>query len=84
TWLTGITVQFLIDQEGFRSARPSFKFTGVARLRSVHGTKAPGALMAQFRPITREVFHFHYAPFETPPVLRRVTVDFDEMHDYLT
>ncbi|KDR85776.1 hypothetical protein GALMADRAFT_132430 [Galerina marginata CBS 339.88] len=84
SWLKGVTVQFLIDQEGFRAAQPSFKFTGVARLRSAQSSRAPGTVMAQFRPVTRQAFHFHYAPFETPPILRRVTVDFDESHDYLS
>jgi hypothetical protein len=40
--------------------------------------------MAQFRPIIRQAFHFHYAPFESPPVLRRVTVNDDETHDYVS
>ncbi|KAF8971755.1 hypothetical protein BDZ97DRAFT_1753012 [Flammula alnicola] len=84
SWLKHITVQFLIDQEGFRAAQPSFRFTGIVRLRSSQHSKSPDAVMAQFRPVPRQAFHFHYAPFETPPILRRVTVNGDETHDYVS
>ncbi|KAH9486227.1 hypothetical protein JR316_0000291 [Psilocybe cubensis] len=83
-WLKEVTVQFLIDQEGFRAAHPSFKFGGVARIRPSQNSKAPLIVMAQFRPVARQAFHFHHAPFESPPILRRVTVNFDETHDYLS
>ena len=83
-WLQDITVQFLVDQEGFRAAQPNFKFARIARLRSSQHSKSPDTVMAQFRPIIRQAFHFHYAPFESPPVLRRVTVDDDETHDYVS
>jgi len=83
-WLQDITVQFLVDQEGFRAAQPNFKFARIARLRSSQHSRSPDTVMAQFRPITRQAFHFHYAPFESPPVLRRVTVDDDETHDYVS
>ncbi|KAF4612270.1 hypothetical protein D9613_004275 [Agrocybe pediades] len=88
-WMKGTTVQFLIDQEGFRAAQPSFKYTGVTRVRppqqgSSKATDGEFITMAQFRPINRQSFHFHYAPFETCPNLRRLTVDFDENYDYLS
>lgn len=85
-WLKGTTIQFLIDQEGFRAAQPFFRFTGVARVRPPQGSKLGDAslIMAQFRPIARQSFHFHYAPFETCPNLRRLTVDFDENYDYFS
>ena len=83
-WLQDITVQFLVDQEGFRAAQPNFRFAGIARLRSSQHSKSPDTVMAQFRPTIRQAFHFHYAPFESPPVLRRVTVDDDETHDYVS
>ncbi|KAF9567749.1 hypothetical protein CPC08DRAFT_626322, partial [Agrocybe pediades] len=78
--MKGTTVQFLIDQEGFRAAQPSFKYTGVTRVRPPQQGSSKAAdgeftTMAQFRPINRQSFHFHYAPFETCPNLRRLTVD---------
>ncbi|CAA7264860.1 unnamed protein product [Cyclocybe aegerita] len=84
SWLRGLAVSFLVDQEGFRAAQPSFKFSGIARLRSSPEVKLPDTLMAQFRPISRQSFHFHHAPFESPPILRRVTLNDDETHDYVS
>lgn len=83
-WLQDITVQFLVDQEGFRAAQPNFRFARIARLRSSQHSRSPDTVMAQFRPIIRQAFHFHYAPLESPPVLRRVTVNDDETHDYVS
>ena len=83
-WIRDITVQCLIDQEGFRSAQPSFKLSGIVHLRSSLETQAPGPATAQFRPITRQSFHFHHAAFETPPILRRVTTNDEETHDYVS
>ena len=83
-WLKDITVQFLIDQEGFRDAEPCFKYSGILRVRSASQTKKPEKLMAQFRPVSRQHFHFHHAPLESPPVLRRITVNSDESSDYVS
>ncbi|KAF8167321.1 hypothetical protein B0H34DRAFT_792060 [Crassisporium funariophilum] len=84
SWLKAVTVQFLVDQEGFRAAQPSFKYSGLVRLRSSQEPRMPATLMAQFRPTVRQAFHFHYAPFETPPILRRVTTNGQETHDYIS
>lgn len=81
-WLGDVYVEFLIDQEGFRAAHPLFRFAGTVRLRP--STHAPSEIMSQFKPIVRQVFHFHYAPFETPPILRRITVNGDDTHDYVS
>ncbi len=81
-WLEDVYVEFLIDQEGFRAAHPIFRYAGTVRLRP--STHAPSDVMAQFKPIVRQVFHFHYAPFETPPILRRVTLNGDDAHDYVS
>ncbi|KJA28376.1 hypothetical protein HYPSUDRAFT_33742 [Hypholoma sublateritium FD-334 SS-4] len=81
-WLEDVYVEFLIDQEGFRAAHPLFRFAGTVRRRP--STHAPSEVMAQFKPIVRQVFHFHYSPFETPPILRRVTVNGDDTHDYVS
>ncbi|KAF8204094.1 hypothetical protein BJ912DRAFT_920043 [Pholiota molesta] len=81
-WLQDIYVQFLVDQEGFRDANIFFSFTGIVHLRPAQNLRTPGGVMAQFKPITRQAFHFHDAPFETPPILRRITVNGDDTHDY--
>ncbi|KAF8808160.1 hypothetical protein BYT27DRAFT_7061606, partial [Phlegmacium glaucopus] len=83
-WLKDITVQVLVDQEGFRAAQPSFKLSGIVHLRTSLEPQTPGPAMAQFRPITRRSFHFHHAAFETPPILRRVTTNDQETHDYVS
>lgn len=83
-FLRATTVQFLIDQEGFRDAEPSFRFCGTSRLRSSRENKTQDAIMAQFRPTLRQQFHFHHAPLESPPVLRRITVNNDEASDYVS
>ena len=83
-WIRDITVQCLVDQEGFRSAQPSFKLSGIVHLRSSLGQQTPGLATAQFRPITRQSFHFHHAAFETPPILRRVTTNDQETFDYVS
>ena len=83
-WLRDITVQILVDQEGFRAAQPSFKLSGIVHLRSSLELQTPSPAMAQFRPIIRQSFHFHYAAFETLPILRRVTTNDQETHDYVS
>jgi hypothetical protein len=84
TFLRSTTVQFLIDQEGFRDAEPSFKFCGISRIRSSGKNKPQDKVMTQFRPVSRQQFHFHHAPLETPPVLRRITVNNDDTSDYVS
>lgn len=84
TFLRATSVQFLIDQEGFRDAEPSFKFSGISRVRSSSENRSEDQFMAQFRPVSRQQFHFHHAPFETPPVLRRITVNNDDTSDYVS
>ncbi|PPR03798.1 hypothetical protein CVT24_007478 [Panaeolus cyanescens] len=84
-WLKDTTVQIMIDQEGFRAAEPLFKFASIGKLRTTHDTAKPSStIMAQFRPSTRQTFHFHHAPFETPPILRRVIINADEGHDFVS
>ena len=83
-FLRATTVQFLIDQEGFRDAEPSFRFCGTSHLRSFRESQAQNMVMAQFRPTSRQQFHFHHAPLESPPVLRRITVNNDETSDYVS
>ncbi|KII93591.1 hypothetical protein PLICRDRAFT_79183, partial [Plicaturopsis crispa FD-325 SS-3] len=63
-----------IDQEGFRSIQPSFKFTGFS----------PRAGIADFMPTKRESFVFHHAPLDSAPVLRRVLVNGDASRDHIS
>lgn len=84
-WLDDIYLDFLIDQEGFRAAHPLLRFAGTVRQRwptQVHPNL--GNVMAQFKPVVRQTFHFHYAPFESPPILRRITVNGDDTYDYVS
>ncbi|KAH9982628.1 hypothetical protein BGW80DRAFT_1198436 [Lactifluus volemus] len=62
----------MIDQEGYRVIQPIFRFAGY-----FSGT-------ADFMPAQRKSFIFHHTALETPPVLRRLMVNGDEYHDYLS
>ncbi|KAJ3863016.1 hypothetical protein EV359DRAFT_82761 [Lentinula novae-zelandiae] len=76
-WLRDTVVEILIDQEGFRSITPTFRFAGYStNTRSLDSSKKViegGA--AQFVPISRQTFNFHYAPFDGQPVLRRISIN---------
>ncbi|RDB29616.1 hypothetical protein Hypma_015833 [Hypsizygus marmoreus] len=84
-WLENTTVEMLIDQEGFRGVLARFKFTGYSGQRSpgMQSVYGEGGV-AQFRPIHRQKFNFHYAPLEGLPVLRRITVNGEETRDYIS
>ncbi|KAL1738857.1 hypothetical protein HDZ31DRAFT_17245, partial [Schizophyllum fasciatum] len=73
-WLKDVSLQLIIDQEGFRNAEPSFRFSGYsAQARSLDPedpTSGGGAV--QFMPVRRQAYHFHYAPLDGLPVVRRV------------
>ncbi|KIY49103.1 hypothetical protein FISHEDRAFT_42019, partial [Fistulina hepatica ATCC 64428] len=86
-WLKNANIQLLIDQEGFRWVAPSFRLAGFSastRVLDPEGTLAGGC--AQFMPMKRETYHFHYAPFDgtDPPMLRRVQVNGAENRDYIS
>jgi hypothetical protein len=40
--------------------------------------------VAMFMPTTKQAYRFHYAPFEGLPILRRLTINGDENHDFLS
>lgn len=82
-WLDKSSVELLIDQEGFRAVQARFRFTGYSNRSSwdAHGNNPDN--VAQFRPISRQIFNFHYAALEALPVLRRMTVSGDETRDYI-
>ncbi|KAG9222494.1 hypothetical protein CCMSSC00406_0002829 [Pleurotus cornucopiae] len=85
-WLKDIAVDLLIDQEGFRSVQPIFKLTGYSpQARSLHpeGQECDGGVV-EFMPVHRKTYNFHYAPFDSPPILRRVMVNKQESRDYIS
>ncbi|KAJ4485794.1 hypothetical protein J3R30DRAFT_3218705, partial [Lentinula aciculospora] len=76
-WLKDTIVEILIDQEGFRSVTPTFRFAGYStNPRSLDSSeKVIEGGAAQFVPIARQTFNFHYAPFDGQPILRRISVN---------
>ncbi|KAJ6621228.1 hypothetical protein B0H10DRAFT_1675858, partial [Mycena sp. CBHHK59/15] len=85
SWLKDIVVELLVDQEGFRAVHPTFKFMGYSK--QARGWDSPHSLdggLALFRPVKRETFHFHYAPLDSLPILRRITVNEDETRDFIS
>ncbi|KAF9074853.1 hypothetical protein BDP27DRAFT_1316078 [Rhodocollybia butyracea] len=76
-WLKSTVVDLVIDQEGFRSITPSFRFAGFStNTRSLDSSeKLLEGGSAQFIPISRQTFNFHYAPFDGQPVLRRISIN---------
>ncbi|KAF8899022.1 hypothetical protein BD779DRAFT_1666767 [Infundibulicybe gibba] len=80
-WLNDILVELLIDQEGFRTVKPAFKFFAYSESRPANGEPAE---MALFKSQTHQNFHFHYAPLDGLPVLRRITVNGEENKDYIS
>ncbi|EGN93108.1 hypothetical protein SERLA73DRAFT_64460, partial [Serpula lacrymans var. lacrymans S7.3] len=93
SWFKDITIDLWIDQEGFRAIKPSFKLVGYSpRGRSLEpyspvlgdGGTDPTAGVAEFMPIKRETFVFHYATLDGAPILRRLTTGGDEARDYIS
>ncbi|KAF6766686.1 hypothetical protein DFP72DRAFT_28338 [Ephemerocybe angulata] len=78
-WLHGISIALLIDQEGFRSATPSFKYSGVNRSKLDQTT-----CTVIFKANSKNGFNFHYNPFDRLPILRRVTIHGEESKDYIS
>ncbi|KAJ7181800.1 hypothetical protein C8R43DRAFT_828165, partial [Mycena crocata] len=81
-WLKDTVVELLVDQEGFRSVRPTFQLAAFPR--QARGWDSPDGGLALFRPVKRETFRFHYAPFDSLPILRRLTANDDESRDYIS
>ena len=92
SWLEHILIELWIDQEGFRAVRPSMQLVGYSpRTRSLHPYEAAEnagsdvtAGVAEFMPMKRESFVFHYATLDSPPTLRMVSVAGDESRDYIS
>ena len=83
-WLDRSFIELWIDQEGFRAVQARFRFIGYSSRHTwvEHGNSPDN--VALFRPISRQIFNFHYSPLEPLPVLRRITVNGDEARDYIT
>ncbi|KAF5352424.1 hypothetical protein D9756_005928 [Leucocoprinus leucothites] len=82
-WLQNVTLSLVIDQEGFRTVQPSFRRAEVSR-RCLVDTGNTEVDVVTFIPTKREVFRFHYAPFDGLPILRRLIVNSDESRDFLS
>lgn len=75
-WLKDITVELMIDQEGFRAVAPAFKLVGFTDV---------GGGIAHFLPVKRRTLYtFHHAIFDVDPVLYRIQVNGQEKRDHLT
>jgi hypothetical protein len=83
-WLDRSSIELSIDQEGFRAVQARFRFTGYSSRHSWDQYGNSPDNVAQFRPISRQIFSFHYAALEALPVLRRITANGDEARDYIT
>ncbi|KAJ7786463.1 hypothetical protein B0H16DRAFT_1490561 [Mycena metata] len=84
SWLKDTVVELLVDQEGFRGSLLRFKLAGFPK-QARGWDSADGGGLALFRPVKRETFRFHWAPFDADlPVIRRLTVNGDESRDFLS
>lgn len=89
SWLQSTTLEIMVDQEGFRMIKPVFKLAGYAPPRTKENEAVSlGAHLvsatADFMPVQRKSFAFHYSELDTPPVLRRLMFNGDESRDYLS
>ena len=94
SWLKTVKPELWIDQEGFRSTRASFRLVGYSQTdRSFSPFQSgagvtPGAGfspgIADFIPAKRQIFIFHRSALDTPPVLRRLTIEGDNSRDFLS
>uniref|UniRef100_A0A0W0FAT7 Thioredoxin domain-containing protein n=1 Tax=Moniliophthora roreri TaxID=221103 RepID=A0A0W0FAT7_MONRR len=82
-WLQHVILEMLIDQEGFRAVNPKFRFAGYSASGRALGPDGRVEGVAEFIPVSKQTFNFHYAPFEGQPVLRRLTVD-GEARDHIS
>lgn len=85
-WIKDLTIELLIDQEGFRSSRPTFRYAGYSsRIRLLDsGSRRIDGAVVDFMPVRREILNFHYAPLDGLPVLRRVVVKGEDSRDYIS
>ncbi|KAF8514757.1 hypothetical protein JB92DRAFT_2811208 [Gautieria morchelliformis] len=81
-WIRSASVELWIDQEGFRSIQPKFDLAEYWR---GTGLSPSGQVLdvVEFIMKSPQTWHFHYAMLDSPPVLRRLTVNGD-MNDYIS
>lgn len=89
SWLQSTTLEIMIDQEGFRMIKPVFRFAGYSCSTTTENNAITLGLhlvsaTADFMPLQRRSFAFHHSSLDTPPVLRRLMVNGDRSHDYLS
>ncbi|KAI9462413.1 hypothetical protein BJY52DRAFT_1256791 [Lactarius psammicola] len=89
SWIKSTVLELMIDQEGFRMIQPTFRLAGYSRPPAMeNGDTSPDLQLisatADFMPAERKSFAFHHASLDTPPVFRRLLVNGDESHDYLS
>jgi hypothetical protein len=89
SWLESTSLEVMIDQEGFRTIKPVFKLAGYSCPTTIESEFISFGVhlvsgTADFMPLQRKSFAFHYSALDTPPVLRRLTVNGDVSYDYLS
>lgn len=92
SWIKHMVIELWIDQEGFRAVRSCMQLMGYSpRTRSLHPYESAedtgsgvAAGVAEFMPMKRETFAFHYATLDSPPTLRMVSVAGDESRDRIS
>jgi hypothetical protein len=89
SWLKSTVLELMIDQEGFRMIQPTFRLAGYSPPLALESEATPLDLhlvsaTADFMPAERKSFTFHHSSLDTPPVFRRLLVNGDGFHDYLS
>ncbi|KAN0134871.1 hypothetical protein V8E53_007245 [Lactarius tabidus] len=86
SWLKSTVLELMIDQEGFRMIQPTFRLAGYSRPPALENGADLQLVSAtaDFMPVERKSFTFHHSSLETPPVFRRLLINSDESHDYLS
>ena len=89
SWLKSTILELMIDQEGFRMIQPTFRLAGYSYYPALESEVTPLdfhliSAIADFMPAERKSFIFHHSSLDTPPVFRRLSVNGDEFHDYLS
>ncbi|KAF7968131.1 hypothetical protein HWV62_31803 [Athelia sp. TMB] len=94
SWLKDIKLHLSIDQEGFRAVDAHFRLAGWSEhTRSLYpferdntdaDTASFHAGVADFVPVMRQTFVFHHSALDTPPILRRISVNKDETREYIS
>ncbi|TFK56718.1 hypothetical protein OE88DRAFT_1650149 [Heliocybe sulcata] len=87
--LKDIIIDMWIDQEGFRAVRPAFRLMGYSSVPAPStglgsDQRESNLIRADFLPVKRQIFTFHHAALDGPPIIRRMTINGDESRDYIS